>query len=122
MTPLEALEALARDARGNDYADEREQAEWFDIVDDALDALSPRVVTTAEELDTLPVGSVVIDYTGDAHQSYADVRGGNRWLGVWDDRDRDDSRTGAEMVAKIGGTFTVVWAPQQGPDPTPLGH
>lgn len=71
----------------------------------------PRVgdqVTTAEQLDALPLGSVVRDHMGETHVSYLSASRGARF---WQEVGVGDERSSYSMTREIGGTFTVLYVP-----------
>lgn len=66
-------------------------------------------VTTVKELDALPVGTMIRDQLGDLHVSYRAYGGDFRWQEVG----FDEWRLSKEMVREVGGTFTVLYQPDE---------
>ena len=61
----------------------------------------PRTVTTAEELDALPVGSVVLDDDGDAWKLHHRMeRPDKTWHTYWTMADFSDNLDGSETLAE----------------------
>lgn len=71
----------------------------------------PRVgdqITTAEQIEALPVGTVVRDHMGETHVSYLSV---SRSARFWQEVGVGDERSSYSMTREIGGTFTVLYVP-----------
>lgn len=75
------LAELAADAA------ERDDDDWMTEAADAILAAGyrkPRTITTTEELDTLPVDSVIVDYRGSAYQWGIGLDGSEGWASTRD--------------------------------------
>ena len=69
------------------------------------------VIHTVEQLEAMPVETMIRDHMGDPHVRYVPYRGAGRWQEVG----MDDARTSTEMVSQIGGGFTVLHVPGERP-------
>lgn len=105
MTPLEALEALDLWCG----ARQRDKDAWTAIVRAALQP--HQVVTTATELDALPMGAVIVDGQGSPLEA---VEESGRRLWDWIARPEwVDPQPSADLLASWPGPFIVVWTPPQ---------
>lgn len=78
-----------------------QSAALFTRAADALEAATPRVVSTVAQLDALPVGSIVMDRFGSAFQNFD---AGSWWMGAGDELSSPQSAVIPATVLWVGGT------------------
>ena len=113
---------LARIERGRWHGDDSGAHDYIDVEDGrvlvaevrALRAdMAPRVVSTVEELNSLELGTVILDEGGFARQSDSSTSGEVYWCEPGGEPDGISSTDLVAHIKRLGlyGDFTVLWVP-----------